>query len=76
MKEEQRNKRNLKYEKNFMKYLFRGNWERQKEICKSINVVESTEETRRARTMKTDEQIEEEFKELVRSGLTNEQFNQ
>jgi hypothetical protein len=49
MKEEQRNKRNLKYEKNFMKYLFRGNWERQKEICKSINVVESTEETRRAR---------------------------
>ena len=26
--------------------------------------------------MKTDEQIEEEFEELVRSGLTDEQFNE
>lgn len=26
--------------------------------------------------MKTDEQIEEEFEELIRSGLTDEQFNE
>jgi hypothetical protein len=46
MKEEQRNKRNLKYEKKFMKYLFRGDFERHKEICKNINIVESTPKTR------------------------------
>lgn len=39
-------KRNLNYEKKFRAYLFRGNWERHKEICKNINVVESTPKTR------------------------------
>jgi hypothetical protein len=43
-----RNERNLKYEQNFRKYLFRGNYERHKEICKNINVVESTSKTREA----------------------------
>jgi hypothetical protein len=40
------NERNLEYEKKFMKYLFRGDFERHKEICKNINVVESTPKTR------------------------------
>jgi len=49
MNEQEKQARNLDYEKKFMKYLFRGNWNRHKEICNAINVVESTEETRKAR---------------------------
>lgn len=41
--------RNLDYEKKFRAYLFRGNWERHKQICDNLNVVESTDETRKAR---------------------------
>ena len=39
--------RNLEYEKKFKAYLFKGDFERHKEICKNINVVESTPETRK-----------------------------
>jgi len=45
-------KRNLKYEQKFRAYLFSGDWERYKEICKNLNVVESTEETRKVRDLK------------------------
>ena len=45
-KYDKRNERNLKYEQNFMKYLFRGDFDRHKAICKNINVVESTDKTR------------------------------
>jgi len=31
-------KRNLEYEKKFRAYLFKGNLERHKEICKNLNV--------------------------------------
>ena len=31
-------KRNLEYEKRFRAYLFNGNLERHKEICKNLNV--------------------------------------
>lgn len=41
--------RNLKYEQKFKAYLFKFDWKTHKAICKNINVVESTEETRRAR---------------------------
>jgi len=34
----QRNTRNIKYERMFMKYLFRGDIQRHKAICKQINV--------------------------------------
>jgi hypothetical protein len=44
--EKNKNERNLEYEKKFRAYLFRGNWERHKDICKNINVVESTPKTR------------------------------
>jgi hypothetical protein len=44
--------RNLEYENKFRAYLFKGDWERQKEICKNINVVESTEETRNSRELR------------------------
>lgn len=43
------NERDLEYEKKFKAYLFRGDWNRHKEICNNINVVESTEETRSMR---------------------------
>ena len=33
-----RGERNLDYEKRFRVYLFRGDWERHKDICKNINV--------------------------------------
>ena len=33
-----KNKRNIKYENMFKKYLFRGTFERYKAICKQINV--------------------------------------
>ena len=36
-------KRNLDYEKKFRVYLFKGNIERYKEICKEINVKPNTE---------------------------------
>ena len=39
-------KRNLEYERRFRAYLFSGDWTRHTEICKNINVVESTPETR------------------------------
>ena len=39
-------KRNIDYENKFRAYLFGGDWERHKEICKNINVVESTPKTR------------------------------
>lgn len=39
--------RSLNYEKRFKKYLFSFNWETHKKICENINVVESTEDTRR-----------------------------
>ena len=42
-----KNKRNLEYEKKFKTYLFKFDFETHKAICKNINVVESTEETRK-----------------------------
>ena len=36
--EDKRNKRNLDYEKKFRKYLYKGNIDRFKEICKNLNV--------------------------------------
>ena len=41
-------KRNLEYEKKFRAYLFSFDGETHKEICKHINVVPSTHETRSA----------------------------
>lgn len=41
-------KRSLNYENKFRKYLFSFPYEEHKEICKNINVVESTERTRQA----------------------------
>jgi len=38
--------RSEKYEQKFRKYLYSFDWETHKEICKNINVVESTELTR------------------------------
>ena len=40
---------NLEYVKKFRKYLFKFDWETHKKICENLNVVESTEETRRAK---------------------------
>ena len=40
--------RNLEYENKFRAYLFKGDWKRYTEICKNLNVVESTTETRKA----------------------------
>ena len=37
-RQDERNKRNLEYEKKFRHYLFKGNFERHKEICKNLNV--------------------------------------
>ena len=34
----EKDKRSLKYEEKFRKYLFKGDVDRYKEICKSINV--------------------------------------
>lgn len=42
-------KRSLNYENKFRKYLYSFSYEEYKEICKNINVVESTESTRQAR---------------------------
>jgi hypothetical protein len=39
-------KRNLEYEEKFRAYLFSFNFETHKEICKNINVVESTPKTK------------------------------
>lgn len=41
--------RSLEYENKFMKYLFSFDYETHKDICKNINVVESTDKTREAR---------------------------
>lgn len=45
-KKQDKNERNLEYERKFKAYLFRGNWERHLKICDNINVVESTPKTR------------------------------
>lgn len=41
-------KRNLDYEKKFRSYLFSGDYERHKKIVKNLNLVPSTESTRKA----------------------------
>lgn len=40
------NQRNLEYEKKFRTYLFKGDFQRYIDICKSINVEPSTPKTR------------------------------
>lgn len=40
--------RNKEYEKKFRAYLFKFDFETHKEICKNLNVIESTDKTRKA----------------------------
>jgi superoxide dismutase len=46
MKTQNKNERNLIKEDKFRHYLFKGDFKRHKEICKNLNVVESTPQTR------------------------------
>lgn len=45
-KREQQQDRDFVFERKVREYLFRGDFDRHKEICKNLNVVESTPKTR------------------------------